>query len=188
MRYHLFDWVQSTPESVALCFKESFREYHTGLRHSVNGSRLTDVYGFQFPHDYPRVSIADGTSCQFTEAGEGDIAEDGLQRITSEWPKYYDMVHAKYARRIERFLAIVSGSAPVVVLCRWPTNVVKRFKTLFSVHFQKENVFFVNSTRESNEHAVPWIYNCYTEASGTWNDADIWKAGIETMIARISGH
>jgi hypothetical protein len=111
--------------------------------------------------------------------------EEWTQCITPEWPKYYDIVKAKYERRIERFLAIVADPKPVMVLCRWPTHVVKQLKIMFSLYFQKNNVFFVNSTTEPNDAAFPWIHNCYTEANGTWNQNEVWQSGIDVMASRI---
>ncbi len=182
-----FDWVVSSPQALNACFKERFQRYHCGLYYNPNRSRLIDAYGFQFPHDYPHIHIADGTPCPFTEVGEGDIGEERTQCITPEWPKYYETVKAKYERRIERFLAIVADPRPVIVLCRWPTQIVKQLKIMFSLYFQKTNVFFVNSTTEPNDDAYPWIHNCFTEANGAWNDAEVWKSAIDAMAARIQG-
>jgi hypothetical protein len=181
-----FDWVVSSPESLNLCFKERFTRFHCELKYNQNRSRLVDAYGFQFPHDYPHIHIADGTPCQFTEVGEGVIGEEAGQCITPEWPKYYDDVKAKYERRIARFNAIMADSKPLLVLCRWPFIIVKLLKMLFATYFNKSNVYFVNSTNESNHPDYPHIYNCYTEANGTWNDAEIWKLGIDVMAARIT--
>jgi len=181
-----FDWVVSSPQSLNACFKERFQQYHTGLYYNQNRSRLVDAYGFQFPHDYPHINIADGSPCQFTEVGEGDIGEERSQCITPEWPKYYATVKAKYERRIERFLAIVADPKPVMVLCRWPTHVVKQLKIMFSLYFQKNNVFFVNSTTEPNDGAYPWIHNCYTEVNGTWNQNEVWQSGIDVMASTIA--
>lgn len=45
-------------------------------------------------------------------------------------------------------------------------------------------MYFVNSTNESNHPDYPHIYNCYTEANGTWNEDELWKAGIDIMVGR----
>jgi hypothetical protein len=79
----------------------------------------------------------------------------------------------------------MADSKPLLVLCRWPFIIVKLLKMLFATYFNKSNVYFVNSTNESNHPDYPHIYNCYTEANGTWNDTEIWKLGIDVMSARI---
>ena len=180
-----FDWVVSNIESLKMCFRERFHRYHTDLKYNANRSRLIDVYGFQFPHDYPHINIADGSPCKFTEVGEGDIVEEKTQCITPQWPKYYNEVKAKYDRRIERFLGIMADPKPIIVLCRYPTSTVKQLKVMFALYFHKTNVFFVNSTTEPNDPSFPWIYNCYTEATGEWNRAEIWKMGIDIMVSRM---
>lgn len=163
-----FDWVVSNIHVLDMCFKERFQRYHTGLQY--NHTRLVDVYGFQFPHDYP-TNDASGTA-----VGEGTNPE---AIITPEWSTYYNTVKAKYERRIERFLTIMADPKPVIVLCRYSMEGVKHLKTMLSVYFQKTNVFFVNSTSDPNDPMFPWIYNCNTEINGAWNQSEIWKAGID---------
>jgi hypothetical protein len=186
MRVHALplDWIVSSVDSLTQCFQDRFARFHTQLSLNETRSRLIDAYGFEFPHDYPHTS-ADGTPCSFTEVGEGTIGEVTTEHITPEWRTYYPTVKAKYDRRIKRLLAILVDPKPVLVLCRWRSHEVKQLKMMLALHFQKSNVYFVNSTREPNEKEFPFIYNCFTEANGIWNQTEIWREGITAMASRI---
>lgn len=173
-----FDWIISNINTLNECFKTNFAHFHTGLHFNSAKKRLIDSYGFEFPHDYPLTDISD-----ISVVGEGVIGEEEDKTIVDNWHIYYDTVRNKYARRIERFINIVHDTKPIIVLCRYSTQEVTLIQSMFRFYFNKDNVFFVNSSPEpySDDH----IINCYTERNGNWNDSAVWKEGITAAEALI---
>jgi hypothetical protein len=170
-----FDWVQSSINSFEKCFKDGFRRYHCGLQMNNEGKRLIDVYGFEFPHDYP-------TEMELEESEY--ITEN---KIVKDWDKYYSKNVEKYSRRIERFLEIVRSKKPIIILCDFFYNDVIKLRELLKTYYNKDNVFFINSTPNVYEEDVSSynIINIYTERNGKWNDIDIWKPVVERVINQI---
>ena len=173
-----FDWVISNIQSLNQCFKTNFQYYHTGLQLNSTKTRLIDAYGFEFPHDYPFTDMSN-----ISDIGEGVFGEEKGKTITDNWFTYYDTVREKYLRRIERFMAIVRDPTPLIVLCRYHTSEITSIQLMFRYYFNKENVYFVNSSPEAfmNDHVI----NCYTERNGAWNEAALWKEGITIAVSLI---
>jgi hypothetical protein len=92
---------------------------------------------------------------------------------------YYDDVKEKYDRRINRFVAILLDSRPIIVLCRYhPTDVV-RIQRLLTNAFQRKNIYFVNAYPTIYE--TSYVLNIHPDVH-TWNDSEIWKQGIQRML------
>jgi hypothetical protein len=172
-----FDWVESNVDALEKCIGDRFAHYHKGLRFNHSKTRLIDTYGFQFPHDYPTIDS------QNTEVGECNFGESGKE-IVENWMDYYDVVKAKYDRRIERFVSIFLDTRPVIVLCRYSPSNVLRIQRLLMNTFQKKNIYFVNAYETMYETAN--IINIHPEIHNTWSDAEIWKQGILRMIQKIT--
>jgi hypothetical protein len=60
-----FDWIVSSTTSLDRCFKDNFSGFHTELKYSTWKTRLIDKYGFEFPHDYPTVSLQNISDISF---------------------------------------------------------------------------------------------------------------------------
>lgn len=175
-----FDWVESNVDALEKCIGDRFANYHKGLRLNKSKTRLIDTYGFQFPHDYPTI---DSQNTHVKEVGECDFGESGKQ-IVENWMDYYDIVKAKYDRRIERFVSIFLDTQPVIVLCRYSPSNVLRIQRLLMNTFHKKNIYFVNAYETMYETAN--IIHIHPEINNTWNDGDIWKQGILRMIQKIT--
>lgn len=152
-----FDWVVSNVVSLEKCFEDKFIKYHTNLRLIENNTKIMDEYGFIFPHDYPNINY---------------------------WINDYNTVREKYCRRIERFNNIINDKKPIIVLCRYNTNEVLKLKELFLKYYNKNNIYFINSSQEI--YSTNKIKNIYTEQNGIWNDVNIWKANLDNIITTIS--
>lgn len=176
-----FDWIQSNVFSIQKCFENNFSQFHTNLRLSHNQRRLIDEYGFEFPHDYPLVNNKNSNNDQnYENVGEGDFEESKLNVIVDTWLNYYNMVKEKYNRRIERFQNIMKDTKPIIVLCRYNTRHVLKLQSLFSKYYKKNNIFFINSSKEIFSNAQ--IKNIDTEKKGVWNDTRIWKETIDQLL------
>jgi len=168
-----FDWIVSNIITLERCFETNFENFHKNLTLNYNKKRLVDYYGFEFPHDYPLNHMIDVED----KIGEGEFGEEDGKFICDNWNDYYDNVLNKYNRRIERFKKIVSDTKPIILLCRYNTIEVLILQQLFIKYYNKENIYFVNSSNEIFENDK--IINIYTEQNGIWNDGDIWKKGVE---------
>jgi len=174
-----FDWVVSNVHILENCFKSNFDNFHKKLNFNYNKTRLIDYYGFQFPHDYPlnNMSVLENT------IGEGVIGEEKGKFISDKWSDYYGIVLDKYNRRIERFKNIMNDTKPIIVLCRYNTNDVLKLQQIFMKYYKKENIYFINSSNEIFENDK--IKNIYTEKNNVWNEASIWKQGMDDIISKI---
>jgi hypothetical protein len=168
-----FDWVVSPIKALEACFSNNFKQYHTGLYYNSTKTRLIDVYGFEFPHSYPTI---------IQDIGEPEEGGFGENCIVENWMDYHKDVLCKYERRIERFLNIMNNPEPVIVVCRHYTSDVLKLQQLFIKYYNKENIYFVNSSREVFENDK--IININTEKNGEWNELKIWKSGIDTIILK----
>jgi len=179
-----FDWVVSNINSLESCFQSNFEGFHKNLNLNYRKTRLIDSYGFQFPHDYP---LNDGLQIAqiANDVGEGVFPEgNGNEKfITDKWVDYHDSVLEKYKRRIERFKNILRDTKPIIVLCRYNTEDVLKLQKLFMKYFNVENIYFVNSSNQTFENDK--IKNIFTEKNNIWNDANIWKQGIDDIMAKI---
>jgi len=176
-----FDWVVSSITTIDNCFKDNFDKFHTNLYFNHSKTRLIDAYGFQFPHDYPLndniMDVGDG------DVGEGKIGEESGKYISENWTTCYDIVKDKYNRRVERYKQIITSNNPVIVLCRYNTEDVLKLQSLFLKYYNKENVYFINSSNQKFENAN--IINIFTEANGIWNDNAIWKEHVDIVKNHI---
>jgi hypothetical protein len=172
-----FDWVTSNINAIQMCFETDFELFHKNMTFTKNKTRLVDCYGFEFPHDYPLSDTRD-----VEKAGEGTFAESG-KCISDKWREYYSIVLEKYSRRIERFKRIINEPKPIIVLCRYSTKDVLKLQKIFMQCYKVKNMYFVNSSSEKFENEN--IQNVHTERNNVWNDAKVWKEGIDAMIKRI---
>ena len=174
-----FDWVVSDVTILERCFKDNFSKFHTNLKFNSSKKRLIDAYGFEFPHDYPLSnSIVD-----IDTIGEGVFGEENGKAISDNWINYYDDVLAKYNRRIERFKNIINDQNPIIVLCKYNTNDVLKLQNFFSTYYKKDNVYFINSTKEIFE--TDKIKNINTEQNNVYNDKNVWKQCVDKIILNI---
>jgi hypothetical protein len=170
-----FDWVVSNVGSIKMCIEENFSNFHKDLKYNHNKTRLIDYYGFEFPHDYPN----DSSNTNEESIGEGVIGEETNKQIVSNWNDYYDIVIKKYERRINRFINIMNDNKPIIALSRYPKEHVYFLLDLFKKVYNKHNIVFVNSSKESyfNKNVI----NCNTEINDIWNETAIWKKYIDMI-------
>jgi hypothetical protein len=168
-----FDWVESNVDALEKCIGDRFAQYHKGLHLNDTKTRVVDSYGFQFPHDYPTVGTQDISGC-YEETGK---------EIVENWMDYYDVVKAKYDRRINRFVTVLLDSRPIIVLCRYSPADVLRIQRILTTAFQKKNIYFVNAYPSIYE--TPYIININPDVQ-RWNDSEIWKQGIERMLQKMT--
>ena len=171
-----FDWVESNVDALEKCIGDRFSQYHKGLHLNETKTRVIDSYGFQFPHDYPTMDS------EMEEVGECNFEESG-KRIVENWMDYYDIVKAKYDRRINRFVAVLLDPRPIIVLCRYLPAEVLRIQRILTTAFQKKNIYFVNAYPTIYE--TPYLLNINPDVH-TWNDSEIWKQGIERMLQKMT--
>ena len=175
-----FDWVVSNIYTLQKCFENNFEGFHKKLHFNHNKTRLIDYYGFQFPHDYPLNTM---TNLENIDIGEEYIGEEHGKFITDKWMDYYDIILDKYTRRIERFKHIINDTKPIIVLCRYSTRDVFVLQNLFIKYYKITNIYFINSSNEIFENNN--IINIYTEKNNVWNETNIWKEGMNTIIKKI---
>lgn len=173
-----FDWVQSSIHSIESCFQDDFAKYHTQLRLNDRKTRMIDIYGFEFPHDYPLLydNATNGPSSGdviSSIVGEGVYDE---KQIAENWRDSYTIVKEKYDRRIERFREIMADPAPIIALCRYTTDQIFHLKELFAKYYHKENIHFINSSNHSFQN--DFITNIHTEMNGVWNETAIWQDAL----------
>jgi len=90
---------------------------------------------------------------------------------------HYEIVYDKYQRRIERFREIMKSPKPIIVLCRHNIEYVIQLKKFLNSHYNKTNIYFLVSSKESYEDNYIKLIN--TERNNKWNEWDIWKEGLE---------
>ena len=171
-----FDWVESNVDALEKCIGGRFAQFHKGVQLNETKTRVIDAYGFQFPHDYPTMDseMEEVSECNFEESGK---------RIVENWMDYYDIVKAKYDRRIDRFVTVLLDSRPIIVLCRYSPADVLRIQRILTTAFQKKNIYFVNAYPTIYE--TPYLLNINPDVH-TWNDSEIWKQGIERMLQKMT--
>jgi hypothetical protein len=175
-----FDWVSSSADIICKCIAADFEGYHTGLHYNTHKTRLIDALGFQFPHDYPATGIADISG----QIGEGIFGEESGRVILESWPEHYATVKAKYDRRIERFQNIMRDkTTPIIMLCRYTNQEALRIRTVLCTKYDRSDIYVVNSSGQIAETNT--FVPVYTEKNGKWNDATIWKQGVDKVIARL---
>jgi hypothetical protein len=174
-----FDWVVSNQRALLTCMSEDFRRFHTDLHLSADQTCVIDAYGFEFPHDYPRSKAGN-----ISDNGEY-YAEVRGSIVNQHWQQHSTAAKAKYARRIARFLAMVRDPVtPVIVLSRYPGEHMPILQDLLQQIYPTANFYFVNSTTNAEAIAQkhPRIRQCNTEATGAWNDPQIWKQCVDELV------
>ena len=171
-----FDWVESNVDALEKCIGDRFAQFHKGVQLNETKTRVVDSYGFQFPHDYPTMDS------EMEEVGECNFGETG-KRIVENWMDYYDVVKAKYDRRINRVVTALLDSRPIIVLCRYSPADVLRIQRILTTAFQKKNIYFVNAYPTIYE--TPYLLNINPDVH-TWNDSEIWKQCIERMLQKMT--
>ena len=174
-----FDWVISTVQSLRHCFEDNFAKFHVNLRFNQTRTRLIDEYGFEFPHDYPLTDTADTT-----HVGEGMIGEEAGKTIHDTWQAHHALVKEKYDRRIERFLALVKDTKPLIVLCRYSPADAIELRDLFTRIYNKTNVYFINSSGTPAPSCAS-LRHIHTERNGVWNEASVWNEAIQERISTV---
>ena len=174
-----FDWIVSNVHILETCLKDKFSIFNTQLKMNHTKTRMIDAYGFQFPHDYP-LQKENMTESEKTDSiGEGVYGES---TICDTWMEYYDVVMEKYLRRIKRFYNCMNDrSTPIIVLCRYNSADVLRLQTILTTHFSRTDIYFVNSNSRSMG-TFDKIVQIYTEKNSVWNEAAIWKQGVDTIM------
>lgn len=175
-----FDWVQSNIQSIKRCFEDGFAKFHTNLHFNQSKTRLIDEYGIEYPHEYPIVSFQPGPDLINEDIW---FPENKADHIIDNWIVYYPEIKEKYNRRIERFKSILKQTDPIIVLCRYDTLDVIELQNIFKTNFQKDNIYFVNSSAAIFSNTR--IMNVWTEKNQVWNDSDLWKTAIDNMIESI---
>lgn len=174
-----FDWIVSSISSLEICFANKFLHFHDNLHLNKTKSRLIDSYNFEFPHDYPLTDDA----CVIENVGEGVFGEERGKVIVENWKDYHSTVLEKYKRRVARFHELLGDPKPCIVLCRYRTLDVIKLQKLLSKYYNRENIYFVNTTNETYEDDR--ILNINTEKNNIWNETSIWKYGIDKILTKI---
>lgn len=179
-----FDWIVTNINSLEKCFADNFNNFHCNLRFNDDKTRFIDYYGFEFPHDYPFSNQENSDKKldenTFNNIGEGVFGEVNGKIIIDNWQEYYNIVKEKYKRRIERFMAIMNDSKPIIILSRHRIEDIIKIKSLLSRYYSKNNIFIINSSSQIFERYD--IFNINTEKNGIWNESDIWKNKIDEII------
>ena len=165
-----FDWIESNIRALERCFADNFARFHTGLRISPSRTRIIDVYGFQYPHDYP---VIDENNNEPTSA----IVE---KKIVENWKLYYDDIKRKYNRRIDRFIQIMRSPLPILVLCRYSVDDTLKIRGMLNKYYNKSNVMFITSTKTVSN--VPYVRTLFTEKNDIWNETAIWKEAVDSIL------
>jgi hypothetical protein len=95
-----FDWLRSTPSSVAHCIRNDFLGYHDNLRLDLVAERVVDGLGQEFSHEYPTLE-----------------SYNNVARTLEGWEAYIPLINEKYYPRIQRFIGLMRSDLPVVILC-----------------------------------------------------------------------
>ena len=168
-----FDWVVTSSQAFTKCILDDFRQFHKQLRRH-NQSRIVDAYGILYPHDYPtveaRVPNPDGT---YTE-----------KPLVDDWADHSGPVVEKYERRIARFLNIMNGKQPIIILYRGSVTSARLFKAVLLKKYNKSNIVFVVASNEQTDE--PYIFTCQPEKNGKWNDEIIWKEAIDRAVQYLA--
>jgi len=171
-----FDHVITNLDILDHCFQTGFSKYHKNLRLNPAHTRMIDEYGFVFRHDYPLVD----------EKRVGDEIENIEKRITPDWREYYPVVKEKYERRIERFLEIMRGKKPIIILSRFSAEQINVIYDTFYRNYRRKDIYIVNSCQI--ESIGQKYINCFTEKNGIWNEASIWRENIDLIIYKYNEH
>lgn len=156
-----FDWVLSKPSSIEKCLKEKFEYFHKNLYINNFNKRVTDTYGFEFPHDYPNEME---TFINIEDCDDIEILLDSNE---------------KYKRRVNRFLELLANPLPIIVLYRGYLYDVQVYKNIFKEIYNKNNVYFIVATTEQTDY--PYIRVCNPDIN-TYNEPSIWNDSITKTI------
>ena len=186
-----FDWVRSTPESLAAVVEDDFKHFHEGLELSECKKYVIDSYGIQFPHDYPTQKQAIPSDASEDE----NVIEDIL---VDEWRESIPINKEKYARRIERFLSIMTSDEELVLLTTCQLKDIQGFSHLFYRKYGKTNMMYVVLSDEviSEEEKQAYFHKgiCLCDPETVWVDENenwfidpeeqnlLWKSAIVKLL------
>lgn len=181
-----FDWMQSSVPGIVQCIQENFLGFHEDIQLMPHGRRMIDVYGFEYPHDYP---LQGHNSDDDHQIGEGMIGEQTGLLISDDWERYYPTVKEKYLRRIQRFReAMNDTSKPVIFLTRHGEEAAKELFMFLRTHYARNDLYMVNSDPDAKDLQFPESgFLCIrTEENGIWNEGKCWQDGIQTISTIIA--
>ena len=166
-----FDWVNINAQQLCAIIRNNFEGYHDHLW--AGPTQIVDGYGVIFPHDYPTVEQPDLSIDE--EAHIGGITERAIQ---PGWEAHVRTVREKYARRIDRFHSLLSGTKPLIALYSGPLQDVPMIQDTILARYHKRNIVYVVSKKEPSSD--PLIVTCDPFHDGVWNDEKEWSVGIES--------
>jgi len=179
-----FDYIISNKKSIINCINDDFKKMHTDLI-EITDSRLQDLYGFIYVHDYP-----------FTESCiEKDITtpgEESYEELSKLAPNYKDFINEnikKYQRKAQRFKEILKSKVPIIALHNNNDNNdnlkdIEDFDSIIQKIYNKPNIVYItNSDKPSNnKHIITYNPNLFLYEHSTIN---IFKICINEAFERI---
>lgn len=150
-----FDWLQMATHKLKKCLETDFSLFLSNPR-LLNGTRIYDSYGIQYPHDLPNNNIGKPTN------------EVELKQVLPD-------IIAKYKRRIDRFrkvidtedIIFVSRSHDPIILYDIITKLYPKLR------------FVIVSASLPPIHPNPRVICCSPDKKDDWNNAAIWKEAID---------
>ena len=187
-----FDWNRCTPESLFRSVDENFKEFHEGLHLSECKKYVIDTYGNEFPHDYPTQKQSDISNILDCD---NSIDENIL---VDHWMESIPEVKEKYARRIERFHALMNSDEPLIFLTKCRLKHAQEFTDLFLRKYTKPNTMYVVLSDEpiTEEEKQDYLDKgvCLCEPETIWVDENdncyinqeeqdaLWKDAIVKLL------
>lgn len=117
-----FDWLRSTPSSVAHCIRTDFSGYHDNLRLDLVAERVVDGLGQEFSHEYPTLESYNNTT-----------------RTLEGWEAYIPLINEKYYPRIQRFIGLMRSELPVVILCTMNYADIEQVREAIRERYERSN-------------------------------------------------
>jgi hypothetical protein len=103
-----FDWTVSPYDAFIKALTEDFQFFLTDLKMRPGNQGVIDHYGIHFTHDWPTNQNPHIDALHADSVGNNELA--------SHWQNALPAVRQKYARRIERFRTVCSGSDKVIFI------------------------------------------------------------------------
>jgi hypothetical protein len=183
-----FDWVRSTPESLARAVEDEFKGFHESLQLSECKKYVIDSYGIQFPHDYP-------TEKEAVPSHDENIREDIL---VDDWKDSIPINKEKYARRIERFLSLMKSDQQIILVTTCRLKDISGILDLLFRKYAKTDILCVVLSDEviSEEEKQAYFDEgiCLCDPETVWVDDDenwciypeeqdeLWKTAIVKLL------
>ena len=174
-----FDWIGSNFDGLYECIQNDFDQFHKLVHMKPTAKIVADYYNFEYPHDYPY------TNTQHYEIG--DIANFAKScKVNDDYQEHIYEVFEKYIRRIQRFRDTVNDKTrPIIFLHRGTYENAVKLKYTLEKTYNRKNIIVVVATEEDLTNincADVYVVACNPEKNGTWNEANIWKEGINKAI------